>query len=658
MKKGSNHLALKASRHAVPSWSRRQVSLSVPRLIAAIVAVIAFAQAHATEPATARSSIKFVEAASEFPTSLKNLRKWDAPLVADLDQDGSPDLLLNDHGYGVRVLWNSRGRFGEPYDLVTGDMHGLAVGDIDRDGLLEIVISRGGGSGSNARNAKVFRIGRDRTVTEDRPLAEPLARMRGRTIKLCDGDNDGDLDLLNFAFPSKEKEGDSENYVYRNDGLGHFELAGRIPPVKRDGQKTLLTDFDSDGVFDLILYGHGRLTAFRGMGDLNFKRVSDSVFPGPIVDVTCAVEFDYDNDGDFDLYLARGKDLGAGDAFFNAEKGLLGFYAARGLVALDDFPASDVLHIDNLQSQWPTKTLFVGESAYEHEFPGETHSGRDVRLVNSDALGWPDETTEKGAYIGYVGNGRWRLHVNTWSPTTGVLRGVTDYAPKESSEGLRDVLLRNDGGAYVDVTEALNLGLTEHTTGATSADIDNDGFQDLIVIRRGDLVNANRAIVYRNRSGASFDAVLDSGIVSPEPGAIGLGVEASDLDGDGHIEVILGPERGKWRLFTNKTSAEAERSLTVEVGRAPSGRGGPLGAIVRVEAGPLKQVRRLGSTPAAYSLGKPTTVLFGLGDHRGETKVEVRWTNGETQHRVVSAGERRVRLGEARAARPNRGEAP
>jgi len=74
-------------------------------------------------------------------------------------------------------------------------------------------MSRGGGSGSIALNSKIYRAGIDRSFTELKEQNKPFAMMRGRTLKLIDGDNKVDLDLLNFAFPDKGMLGESENYI-------------------------------------------------------------------------------------------------------------------------------------------------------------------------------------------------------------------------------------------------------------------------------------------------------------------------------------------------------------------------------------------------------------------------------------------------------------
>ena len=263
------------------------------------------------------TDLLFTEVKNQFPRKEKDLRKWDAPVVADLDQDGFLDLILNDHGLGASICWNNNGEFAKPYDLIMGDIHGVSVGDIDFDGNLEIIFSRGGGSGSNARNSKLFRVNKQREFIALHDFKEPLALMRGRTVRFFDGDNDGDLDLINFAFPSKEKNGESENYVYENKNNGQLVYRSILPSSKRDGQKVLLTDFNEDYFLDIIQYGHGTVKIFKGQGDLTYVDVTNKVFPFDIDQVTGIIELDYDNDGDFDLYFTRGKGFEIGETFYN-----------------------------------------------------------------------------------------------------------------------------------------------------------------------------------------------------------------------------------------------------------------------------------------------------------------------------------------------------
>ncbi|WP_299556493.1 CRTAC1 family protein [Seonamhaeicola sp.] len=591
----------------------------------------------------------FIEVFKEFPRQEKNLRKWDAPVVADLDQDGYQDLLINDHGFGIQVQWNNKGKFAKPYDIIMGDLHGVSVGDFDNDGNLEVIMSRGGGSGSNARNSKMYRVvGRDFIPLPD--FKEPLALMRGRTVKFIDGDNDGDLDLLNFAFPDSAKKGASENYVYGNNGSGELILHATLPAIKVNGQKTAVTDFNGDTILDLILYGHGKTRAFKGNGDLTYTEVTDKVFPYAIEETTSICEIDYDNDGDLDLFITRGKDYKSGQNFYNPETKDWGFFTTRGEFQFDDLETGDILNLENFQSQWPNNdTYFIGEASYDYEFEGETHSGKDIRLVNSDALGFPDNANYKekrGWYIGYVGNRKWRIAGFLWAPATGVVHGVKNYKPYDHPEGFNDILLENSNGTFKDVTEKLWLLNKEHTMASTVADFNNDGLKDILVIRRGKLVFDNESILYLNQGKAGFKAVENHGIVSKELGAIGMAVEVIDYNQDGKVDVVVGNERGKWHLFKNDLKdAENNKYITIEVGKSPKSNVSGLGAMVEVVSCSGKQIYRIGSTGSQYSQGFNNFVHFGLGSCKKATKVKITWSNGEVLNKTIKDYNKRVFIG-------------
>ena len=592
----------------------------------------------------------FKEVYKDFPRQEKNLRKWDAPVIADLDQDGYLDLLINDHGLGIQVQWNNSGKFEKPFDIIMGDLHGVSVGDIDKDGNLEIIMSRGGGSGSNARNSKMYRVTKQREFIELGDFKEPLALMRGRTVAFIDGDNDGDLDLLNFAFPSSEKKGESENYIYVNNGQGELVLHSTLPASKANGQKTLVTDFNGDNVLDIILYGHGTVKAFKGKGDLTYDDVTKEIFPYEIEDVTSIVEIDFDNDGDFDLFFTRGKEFNIDETFYNKETKTFGFFTKRGEFKLDDLELGDVLNLENFQSQWPNNdTYFIGETSYDYEFPGETHSGKDIRLVNSDALGFPDNANykeKKGWYIGYVGNRKWRIAGYLWAPATGIVHGVEYYQDGNHSDGLDDILLENKGKKFKDVTSEFNLLNKEHTMEATVADFDNNGYQDLLLVKRGELVTENESFVYLNKNGSEFYQLKKHQIISKELGAIGMAVETIDYDKNGKVDVVIGNERGKWHLFKNELSeAKTNKYLTIEVGHSSENDVSPLGAKVTLEYCGSKSVQRVGSTGAQYSLSHNNFVHFGLGSCSNPAQVTVEWTNGEKIEKTITDFNSQIKVG-------------
>lgn len=68
--------------------------------------------------------------------------------------------------------------------------------------------------------------------------------------------------------------------------------------------------------------------------------------------------------------------------------------------------------------------------------------------------------------------------------------------------GLPNRLYRNRGdGTFEDVTEAAGVGVLENSACALFADIDNDGRQDLIVVRAG-----NGPLLFKNEGGGKFQA--------------------------------------------------------------------------------------------------------------------------------------------------------
>lgn len=593
---------------------------------------------------TTKNSSAFVEAKKDFPREEKNRRKWDAPVVADLDQDGYLDLLLNDHGFGVSVCWNNGGQFAKPYDIIMGDLHGLSVGDYDQDGLLDLIISRGGGSGSNARNSKMYTISKDRNITAVPDFDEPLALMRGRTVKFVDGDNDGLLDLLNFAFPDKDKKGETENYIYRNIGQGQMVEHATLPAIKTNGQKTLLTDLNSDGIVDLVIYGHGPVKIYQGNGDLTYVDVTKKTLGTDIEEVTGAVEIDYDNDGDFDLFFSRGSDFKKGETFYDATTETWGFFTTRGDFRFEDLPAGDILEIENYQAQWPVDDeVLIGESGYNYTFEGETHSGKDMKLKSSDALGFPDTRTKKGIYVGYVGNQSWRIAGDIFSPTTGVVHGVKSYPSVKHPKGYPDLLLENKKGKLVE-TKNMPFVTEEHTMGVATADLDNNGLMDLILVNRGDLIHTNESTVYLNQGSEGFQLLKNHQIIAPELGSIGMAIETLDYNKDGQVDVVVGNERGKWHLFEN-TVNNGNNFVIIQVGTSPSGKATGLGAIVTLQSCDQSQVKRVGATGASYSLSFNNQMHFGLGSCTQPVKVKVVWSNGEQVEKRIDQRGTTVSMG-------------
>jgi hypothetical protein len=94
-------------------------------------------------------------------------------------------------------------------------------------------------------------------------------------------------------------------------------------------------------------------------------------------------------------------------------------------------------------------------------------------------------------------------------------------------------LYRNRGdGTFEDVTE--KAGIVSCGWGVTAmwADLDNDGFPDLVIGNAGDEND-----VYRNRGDGTFEKMTGTGL---EGGRFTIGLAALDIDGDGLPDVYIG----------------------------------------------------------------------------------------------------------------------
>lgn len=94
-------------------------------------------------------------------------------------------------------------------------------------------------------------------------------------------------------------------------------------------------------------------------------------------------------------------------------------------------------------------------------------------------------------------------------------------------------LFRNRGdGTFEDVTEKSGVVACDWGVTAMWADLDNDGFPDLVIGNAGD-ANA----VFRNKGDGTFEKMEKTGL---EGGKFTMGLAALDIDGDGLPDVYIG----------------------------------------------------------------------------------------------------------------------
>ncbi len=100
--------------------------------------------------------------------------------------------------------------------------------------------------------------------------------------------------------------------------------------------------------------------------------------------------------------------------------------------------------------------------------------------------------------------------------------------------GLPNRLYRNRGdGTFEDITESSGLGILDNTACALFADIDNDGRQDLIVVR------ASGPLLFMNTGGGKFRPRPDAFRFANAPQGTFTGAAIADYDRDGWLDIYF-----------------------------------------------------------------------------------------------------------------------
>ena len=299
----------------------------------------------------------FTETSGILPVEDRARRKWDGAIVGDLDGNGHQDLLLTEHAHKVFIYWNEGGYFSKPVTLTTGDMHGTAIADFDKDGLVEVIIAQGGGNGSNPRKPKHYEITKNRIITGGEPLNH-FEKGRGRSVKVFDANNNGDLDLFLTGFATPEQFKTGANHFYQNTGEGAFVFNTRLPFGQRLSYRSAITDFNHDGESDVVTFGGHNMVVAKGGKGYEFSDVTDEVLGAlkNTSDVSALSQLDFDGDGDLDWVLSRAEHQFEHETYYDEQTKRFAFFARFQPYQVEDLTIEGDFILENLQMAYPHRT--------------------------------------------------------------------------------------------------------------------------------------------------------------------------------------------------------------------------------------------------------------------------------------------------------------
>jgi enediyne biosynthesis protein E4 len=181
----------------------------------------------------------------------------------------------------------------------------ISGGDLNKDGTQELIVGA-----TDKQPTKVFRLENNQFVESDFPGLSGEKKCQESDFLVFDADNDGDADVISLSGGyDVEDESSYEHYLFRNTGKEFVKEKLPIPSFSASVVRPF--DYDQDGDVDLFIGARVKRNKYPYAGSSyvvvndkgSFK--SDQTNAFNLGMVTDAVWTDVDKDGWHDLLIAR-----------------------------------------------------------------------------------------------------------------------------------------------------------------------------------------------------------------------------------------------------------------------------------------------------------------------------------------------------------------
>lgn len=505
--------------------------------------------------------------------------------VADWNSDGLDDIIVLDQAHNCYIeKQNADGKFSTIHigDFTgIGSAWGMAAGDFDKNGFLDIVAGNG--------SVKVFMT--DANGAIGAAISLPLTSIFLQNVTLGDFNNDGWLDIYGCHDVGESK-------IWLNDGTGNFpapieftgSISGNTLTVTAMVSGTIPLGFYLSGTG---VYSNTKIAAFGtgtgGVGTYTLSNLSTvastnmiaKIFntnvsgTGANVNATGNDDSgnygttwsDYDLDGDLDFYVSK----------------------CRQVTAVD-MRRHDVLHVND------------GTYHFNADFDDININDQDSVILD---LICPDHNAE------------------TWTTNFGDFDNDGDFDLLRTSYTEISELWENDGtGHFTDITTSSNFDIgTLFQIESQIEDFDNDGFQDIIL-------TGDREIFFRNNGNMTFTQ-YDNTVLPGDLGSFATG----DLNHDGFIDIYacynsiyVNPGSTDDEIFLN--NGNTNHWITFNLLGTVSNNGA-IGANIKIYTALGTQVREV-RAGESYGTENAFNLHFGLGVNTTVDSAIIRYPSGIT----------------------------
>ena len=537
---------------------------------------------------------------------------------------------------------------------------GVALGDVDGDGLPDVFLAKTQGCSALYRNLGGWKF---EDITERAGVGACDQHSSAAAFADVDGDGDLDLVLLSTTGP---------NAIFINDGKGNFaehrDLG--LDPTGRGGSAITMADVDGNGTLDMYVANYkpyspvdtippqqrAQNRLVRKVGDRyevvperrsDFRLVMRPDMGGLNLSMVGEPDDFYLNTGGHFARVpltserfrdAAGKRLaeepqsfGLGAKFVDLDGD-----GAPDLYVANDFEDNDQLWFNDGHGAFRLASWMAQRQT------SNSSMGVDVADVNGDGL--PDLFVTD-----MLSNDSRRL--KTQMPTHTALPKKPGDVETQLQQQRNTLFLNRGDGTFAEIGQLAGVHASGWSWSTMFLDVDLDGWQDILIANGHpwDLMDADtqerlqrglspvqwqrerweypklalRNVAFRNRGDLTFEDASMRWRFGLEDD-ISHAMAAADLDGDGDLDVVVNRLGAPAQLLRN--DASATRVAVMLKGRAPNTRA--VGAMIRLLGGAVPTQQREVQVGGLYLSHSDYEASFAMGTSDSATLV-IQWRDGQ-----------------------------